>query len=129
MLSLRSLGCVVGVVNLCGSQQGFLWLYLGTGGWVLWLYLGTGGWVLWLYLGTGGWVLWFGVGTGTGFRVWENGKDSIEERQGWKSLSVTTWTSGGERKTKKEQNERMIVVAELTTKSFRLPCMYVHVSI
>ena len=107
MLSLRSLGCVVGVVNLCGSQQGFLWLYLGTGGW----------------------VLWFSVGTGTGLRVWENGKDSIEERQGWKSLSVTTWTSGGERKTKKEQNERMIVVVELMMKSFRLPRMYVHVSI
>ena len=51
-LSLGSLGCVVGVVNLCGSQQG----------------------VLWLYLGTGGWVLWFGVGAGTGFIVWETEK-------------------------------------------------------
>lgn len=51
-LSLGSLGCVVGVVNLCGSQQG----------------------VLWLYLGTGGWVLWFCVGAGTGFRVWETEK-------------------------------------------------------
>ena len=106
-LSLRSLGCVVWVVNLRGSQQG----------------------VLWLYLSTGSWVLWFDIGAGTGFRVWENGKDLIEERQGWKSLSVTTWTIGGERKTEKEWNERNDCGGGTTTKSFHLTCMYVHVLI
>ena len=107
MLSLRSLGCVVGVVNLCGSRQG----------------------VLWLYLGIGGWVLWFSIGAGTDFRVWENQEDSIEERQGWKSLSVTMWTSGEKRKTKKEQNERNDCGGGTMMKSFHLVYMYVHVLI
>lgn len=89
-LSLGSLGCVVGVVNLCGSQQG----------------------VLWLYLGTGGWVLWFGVGAGTGFRVWETEKTrKKKDRVGNNTLSPHGPVDG-RGKQRKNGMKRMIVVVE-----------------
>ena len=120
MSSLAGLGLypmnytVIGVVGLCCRGGKLVWVSAG-GSLVV-----SGHW--WL---------------GSVVRCWcwhwvqslGNRKDSIEERQGWKSHSVTTWTSRWERKTKKEWNEKNDCGCGTMTESFCLTCMYVHVSI